>query len=397
MADDFDSPDEFEEPGPVGRSDPLDDFSHFTAAAAQRGPERVPSEPEPCYEPLPEPIGASGEAGGAGDDPFGIRLRWPAESGEGAPAAEADDAPSYYEPAAGDDGEPPALLPAMAGRIEGVHGAIATLAMRVDALTATVNAFRSVLSDRIADYADTAVRLSRNQAAELEEYRHGSDRLVGEVRRTIGESEESLRRLSLRVDELGSGLSLLTDRVGKQLESVDRLGSRLADQSEELREELTGVLGVIRADLTKVHKDFGEFRKLRTELSGFANLREDLVAELAEAVPDPSVATAALQDDLTALLADLSGDTDLPSLLEALTEIRDELKKTNRSAARAQKPVLDAKQLESLADAVAERLARSFEVVTDAPSAPPAVAEAEEPEPDAAPERRARCPARRRT
>src|SRR5688500_16869256 len=98
------------------------------------------------------------------DDEFDTRLRWP--GGEDAEAADSayeqggaedggrfvaadptGDAGGYADP--GTPSRLPPMLPAIAGRLENVQGAIATFALRLDGITASFEALRSALSDRL--------------------------------------------------------------------------------------------------------------------------------------------------------------------------------------------------------------------------------------------------------
>lgn len=94
------------------------------------------------------------------------------------------------------------LLPALVSRVDEVTAAVTTLTMRLDALTAVTESLRSVQSDRLRDYADAIALAGRSQVEAIEEYRQGHDHTLAELRRSLGTTEESLRKLSGRLEKL---------------------------------------------------------------------------------------------------------------------------------------------------------------------------------------------------
>jgi len=56
--------------------------------------------------------------------------------------------------------------------------------MRIDGLLDSIDALRSLLSDRLEDYAELVNSTSRANAEAVEEYRHVSERSVAELRRS---------------------------------------------------------------------------------------------------------------------------------------------------------------------------------------------------------------------
>jgi chromosome segregation ATPase len=122
------------------------------------------------------------------------------------------------------DALPEAVDPALGGRLDTVHRSLSTLGMRIDALVTSTTTYRSALTDRLTEYADLVTKLTRTQAADLEEYRRANERTISELRRGLASSEEVLERIGARID------SMLTDT-----ESSD-------DQSRRMLAEVRGIL-----------------------------------------------------------------------------------------------------------------------------------------------------------
>lgn len=97
------------------------------------------------------------------DDDLDVNLRWP----EGEPPGDVDDdgpQPPAAVPVRGGDaptGGP--LLPALAGKVNGVEAQVRTLAVRLDALTASTEALRASLEDRLDTYADLVAASARQR------------------------------------------------------------------------------------------------------------------------------------------------------------------------------------------------------------------------------------------
>lgn len=344
---------------------------------------------------------------GSDEEDFDVRLRWPADDlradaneGPAIPidpfeAAMADAAAPGRPTRADDDGAGaenvdgdaslPALplLPAMAGRLESVHGALATLSMRLDALVTATAAFRSVVADRLGDYSDTVARLHRVQAAELEEYRHGTERLVAELRRNMGDNDEALRKLTSRVEEIGIELgafnelvrttiadsratSTATEKLSIQVtEGLDSFGERMIDRLDESQSAAEDAITAARGEMAKLRRELAELRKVRTEPTG-GGVREELAAlrdELAQLRRRIGVRAKSPSDQGSAH----AGPAQLVLDDEQLARIVDAV--GNRIGRLA--PTFTAAQLDAIVTGVVAQLEQSLELVDDTPPAGP--------------------------
>jgi hypothetical protein len=221
------------------------------------------------------------------DDELGVRLDWP---GDDTGFVRRPDAPDSVEPSApvdavyvsaeepDADAPPPVsssslpLLPALLGKLDNVDTTVTTLGMRVDALGATTTSFHSAFFDRLTEYVDTVAQITRSQQETLEEYRHGNDRSVAELRRTVGETDEVLRRMSARLDEIGADVASLGDvDRSSGAPAAPAAGARL---SEELGVELAG----LREDIVQLK------RRLGVRAKAPAVLEETQIGELVDRI-----------------------------------------------------------------------------------------------------------------
>ncbi|CAN5246214.1 hypothetical protein BH18ACT4_BH18ACT4_01470 [soil metagenome] len=351
-------------------------------------------------------------------------------------------------PAGGGDSPGVPGLSTVIGRIDGIQGAVATLCMRVDALTSATNTFRSSISDRVADYSETVARLARTHDTELDEYRHASDRSLGELRRSITEGEEVMRRTSARVDEVSSDVQALAEQVRTAsadtrdvvaateklarlvTDGLDSFGDRLLERLDEQAAAAAEQTSAVRTELARVHRGLGEMRKLRAGIAELKNLPVELAAgtggdpDLLDAIvelraqvrdlgPGPAVnlelvdTVAALSADVRELAAGQGTDLELLDAVNALgaevrelvrapqapavddsvmTPVLEELTQIRRRlGVRAKTRVeLHEDQLEAIVSAVVSRLEAAFELVVEKPPTDPV--------PEPAPER----PSRRR-
>lgn len=202
----------------------------------------------------------------------------------------------------GDAGE--ALLSTMtptlgSGRIDNAMSAIGSLSMRIDSLIAATTTYRSVLSDRLTEYADLVNRLNRTQASDLDEFRKANERTVGEIRRTMSDSEDALRAVSGNTEQLVTDLGQLSDAVrtnsadGRELiDATDKLGRFVTGALDQFAER---VLGELRALSESVGPELGS---LRSEL---AVIRES-IDELNE-----RASSAPVREAMDELRGDFSG------------------------------------------------------------------------------------------
>lgn len=157
------------------------------------------------------------------------------------------------------------LLPALAGRLEAIQGALATLAMRIDAVAAALGSFRATFGDRVDDYTETAAQLQRASAVELDEQRRVTERLLAELRRGVSDNDTALQRLAGRVDDVVTGVAGLVRRTEADQSlapadmTLDEVGEAVAEHAaaalrtsfEAVRVELDGgeVLAAVRLEL----------------------------------------------------------------------------------------------------------------------------------------------------
>jgi methyl-accepting chemotaxis protein len=273
----------------------------------------------------------------------------------------------------------------MVDRIDNVHGVLATLSMRIDALVTALNSFRTLVSDRLADYSDTVARLARTQAVDIAEYQRSSDRLVGEVRRSVNETEDTTRRLDGRVGELSSDVETLTDlvrssmtqareavaaseKLGRQVgEGLDQFGERVLSQFDTLSEAAEAGAHSMRTEVTKVRRELAEFHKATAELAaplGSLTALDEVRAEiraLRQGIGNQFRADLGqLRADVTQLRHEL-GSQSPSGVSPGLEEVRDAIVQLKRRmAVRARGAAMLADdQIDVISAAVAGRLGES--------------------------------------
>lgn len=267
-------------------------------------------------------------------------------------------------------GDAPALLPALAGRLETIHGALATLAMRIDAVAAAMGTFRSTFGDRVDDYTETVAQLQRATAADLDEQRRSSERLVAELRRGVSGNDTALRRLTGQVDDVVAGIGDLARRAEAEPEvepagpTLDEVGAAVAEHAAVV---LRTSFETLRAELDEVREAVGALGPLGAAVlelgHGFDLLRDELARAVGRSELDE------LRVAVDALRADGGRDLAVAEVRDALAALgerldaglgaaRDEIHLLKRRlAVRAKAPVnLDGGQLDAIADAVAARL-----------------------------------------
>ncbi len=340
------------------------------------------------------------EPSGERKDEFGIDLDWPTDelAGEGweddadavAVAADAEGTSWALEPLPTSG----PILPAIAVRLEAVQSAVTALSTRIDALANASTSYRSLMTDRISEYAETVSRLSRSQSTDLEEYRHTTERVVAELRRSITDSEEALHRLNTRMDEVVADIASLAeltrtaiiegrdastgvDKVtrsvreglegftSKVIERLDVVGDTIASDLDEVRSEAAGRPAAIEprrrtsAAAAETPAEISqELASLRGQLeAAWAGTSSTLVEEIAAARAD----LAELRD----ALAIAAGGAD-PALADELGTLRAEIAALRRRMAvraKGESAGLDDSQVEAIVNAVVSRLSEAFEFV----------------------------------
>jgi hypothetical protein len=105
------------------------------------------------------------------------------------------------------------LLPSIAGRVEALSGLLRSISMRVDGLTAVTDVYRANVTDRIDEYTETVLQLSRQSDQALDEHRRSSERAIGELRRTASDRGEAVGQLVSRVEELATDVATLREML----------------------------------------------------------------------------------------------------------------------------------------------------------------------------------------
>jgi hypothetical protein len=238
----------------------------------------------------------------AGDDEVGDGAAFvddgdlPAWMTKAAPGKQAADASQLLTPDA--DGLVP-VSPAMAARGDNTAAAIGALSMRIDGLIAATTTYRSVMSDRLTEYADLVNRLNRTQASDLDEFRKTNERTVGEIRRTMGDSEDAMRTMVGQSEQLITDLGSLAEFVHAHsadtrelTEATDKLGRFVTGALDQFAER---VLGELRALSDTVIPELGTMR------SELAVIRESLDAL------NERTSNAPVREAIDELRADFSG------------------------------------------------------------------------------------------
>ena len=106
------------------------------------------------------------------------------------------------------------MLPAVSGRIDNVASSLGVLSMRIDSLISATTMIGSV--DELLGSPSTPTSSTWStwlQVNDLEEFRKANERTVGEVRRTITDTEEQLRSVVGRVEQTATDASGLTEYI----------------------------------------------------------------------------------------------------------------------------------------------------------------------------------------
>ena len=105
------------------------------------------------------------------------------------------------------------LLPSIAGRVEALSGLLRSISMRLDGLTAVTDVYRANVTDRIDEYTETVLQLSRQSDQTLDEHRRANERAIGELRRNASDRGEAVGQLVGRVEELATDVATLRELV----------------------------------------------------------------------------------------------------------------------------------------------------------------------------------------
>ena len=228
------------------------------------------------------------------------------------------------------------LLPALAGRLETIHGALATLAMRIDAVAAAMGTFRSTFGDRVDDYTETVAQLQRATAADLDEQRRSTQRLVAELRRGVSGNDTALRRLTGQVDDVVAGIGDLARRAEAEPEvepagpTLDEVGAAVAEHAAVV---LRTSFETLRAELDEVREAVGALGPLGAAVlelgHGFDLLRDELARGVGRSELDE------LRVAVDALRADGGRDLAVAELVDGVEAVRIDVEAVRADVARA--------------------------------------------------------------
>ena len=129
----------------------------------------------------------------------------------------------------------------LAGRSDSLQAALASIALRIDALTSTTSTFRNLISDRITDYAEQVGRLGASAAGDLDDYRHLHERAIEQIRRSVSDAEDNVRRLSRSVGDLDAKVGALVAAVRESGDAIDQIISDRDQVSDTLVRSLERV------------------------------------------------------------------------------------------------------------------------------------------------------------
>ena len=224
--------------------------STSTRRTAADEPPPPPPPPPPDSLDVDLQWGASGGAEAAPADDLDVELSWQetdessrvlgSRAGQESSDDEAADDDTEVEVEAGfepdeaalgddghdeghDDGELlPAvpLLPSIAGRVEALSGLLRSISMRLDGLTAVTDVYRANVTDRIDEYTETVLQLSRQSDQTLDEHRRANERAISELRRNASDRGEAVGQLVGRVEELATDVATLRELVEVMIDTM---------------------------------------------------------------------------------------------------------------------------------------------------------------------------------
>jgi hypothetical protein len=213
-----------------------------------------------------------------------------------------------------DDGvETPSTVVTSTNRVEALHGAVVSLAARVQELTAQTASFSELLTGRHLDYSDHVRRLSLVAEQSLAEHRATlADRdgavermadAVGHVSTDLGGILEQVMAALRQSREVTARNEALSEQLAS---GFARASQQLADQGQELRDELA------RATATRLGPGSpAAMEELRGEVHGAIDqLREDIGTDLAglRRLLSRSRSEDAPNEDLDALRVDITSE-----------------------------------------------------------------------------------------
>jgi hypothetical protein len=240
------------------------------------------------------------ESEGLPPDDLDVRLQWPGGNPDPVSPGESGRQPEEQS----DPGEQPAISTgstsstdlALMGRVDVTHAALASIAMRLDALTSATAALRSLFGDRLTDYGEHVARVQASSSRDLEELRRLHERTLAQIDTSLNETEEAIRRLDRAAGTLLSRFDDLDGSVGDRLDRLSQhfetLTTQLADRPDVDLTPLTTHLQHLEALTTQFadrpQPDLDELARV------LAEVRERLQpAPVADPASDPAAIHAA--------------------------------------------------------------------------------------------------------
>ncbi|MEY2478990.1 MAG: hypothetical protein QOG87_4305 [Actinomycetota bacterium] len=239
-------------------------------------------------------------------------------------------------------GDAPGTVVTSSNRVEALHGAVVSMAARVQELATQTATFSELLTGRHLDYSDQVRRLSMVAEQSLAEHRLAiADRdaavermadAVGSISTDLGGILEQVMAALRQSREVTARNEVLSEQLAS---GFARASQQLADQGQELRDELA------RATATRMAPgSIAGVEDLRSDMqSTIDQLREDIGTDLAglrrllsrnrTEAPAPSEELDALRVDITsemeALVRELHDDQVL--MMREILASQKELKK----------------------------------------------------------------------
>jgi DNA repair exonuclease SbcCD ATPase subunit len=259
-----------------------------------------------------------------------VRLYWPGEERRPTERPARPKSPTRARPqrAEGADAEmvrPQIEATAAIPAGDPVGATLGSIAMRLESLANTTALLRTVVADRLADYSDQVARAQSISARDLEDYRRGHERMLGDIEASLREGENSIQRLERSTSDALTRLEEATRQLGGRLETVhDRLEnvSRLEDATRQLDNRLEAV-----------HDRLENVSRLEDATRQLDN-RLEAVHDRLENVPRLDETTRKLESTLQAIQERLEersaaeqqpAATDISQILDVLLELRSEL------------------------------------------------------------------------
>lgn len=283
--------------------------------------------------------------------------------------------------------------------------ALASIALRLDALTNATALLRNSVNDRLTDYSEQALRAQSAGNRDLEDFRRLQDRSIANLEAGLTASEEALARLEHSTAEAMSEVDRITHHFDERLDRVQELIEEtargaaaepadlapvleqlesLAGQSARLSSHVDALVDRSEVDLAPVHQALAGIEEV---LDGLAQrpdaapvdltVLEQALAGMQDALevvasrPDhPPVDLAPLQSTLAEIQQVLEGVAARPEPIADVATIEQGLSRMQAAVdALADRPVADLttlhQGLDELHEAVADLAARP-----DAPAPP---------------------------